>query len=179
MNLNGGVAHVRILSLIFLALSLTPISYSQTALVIGENAYLRGSAVETGAVVDTLSPGTKVAIIRQQGPWFLVQASPFVGWMHGNSLRLTRASKPALTSLVPLAVTASSQPTSRIQPTESADTKAKTEASAAQASPPGSPRAATQPSASDKRIYIRGPRGGCYYIRPDGKKVYGDHHLCN
>lgn len=169
---------MRKLSLIFLVLFLTAISYSQMALVIGDDAYLRGSAVETGAVVDTLLPGTKVAIIRQHGPWFLVQASPFVGWMHGNSLRLARAAKPALASRVPPATTASSQPTSGTQTPASADTKTKTEAPA-QASPSGTPGTATQPSASDKRIYIRGPRGGCYYVRPDGKKVYGDHNQCN
>lgn len=27
--------------------------------------------------------------------------------------------------------------------------------------------------------YIRGPRGGCYYINSKGKKVYVDHSYCN
>lgn len=141
-------------------LFLAAVSYSQMAVVIGENAYLRGSAVETGAIVDTLKSGAKVAIIKQQGPWFLVQSSPFVGWMHGNSLRLT----PAARSTAPLPV--SPQPPSEKQKM-SADGKSKTEEPAAD-----------PPSVVEKRVYIRGPRGGCYYVRPDGKKVYGDHGLC-
>lgn len=145
---------------IVLILFFTAVSYSQMAVVIGENAYLRGSAVETGAIVDTLKSGAKVAIIKQQGPWFLVQSSPFVGWMHGNSLRLTTTPR----STAPLV--ANSQPPSEKQK-ESAITKSKTEEPAAD-----------PPSVVEKRVYIRGPRGGCYYVRPDGKKVYGDHGLC-
>ncbi len=29
------------------------------------------------------------------------------------------------------------------------------------------------------RQYIRGPRGGCYYISSSGNKVYVDRSLCN
>lgn len=29
------------------------------------------------------------------------------------------------------------------------------------------------------RIYIRGPRGGCYYISGAGRKVYVDRSMCN
>lgn len=29
------------------------------------------------------------------------------------------------------------------------------------------------------RIYIRGPRGGCYYISDSGGKVYVDRSMCN
>jgi uncharacterized protein YgiM (DUF1202 family) len=169
---------VRKLLPIFLVLFLTGVSYSQMAVVIGDDAYLRGSPTETGAIVDTLLPGTKVAIIRQQGPWFLIQASPFVGWIHGNSLRLKRAAKSAPASRVSPAETALSPATSASQPPVSVDTKPKTDAPA-QTSPPGKPATAIQPSASDKRVYIRGPRGGCYYVKPDGKKVYGDHKLCD
>ncbi len=127
------------------------------AVVVGDNAYLRGTAIETGAVVDTLSPGTEVEIFRQQGQWFLVQASPFVGWMHRNSLRLKSTAKPE--PATPPVETAPSEPTS--------DTR------------PRTPLTAAQPSSSDKRIYVRGPRGGCYYVRPDGKKVYGGQDQCS
>lgn len=34
-----------------------------------------------------------------------------------------------------------------------------------------------KPKTSQK--YIRGPRGGCYYINSNGKKVYVDRSLCN
>lgn len=168
---------MRELSLILLVSVLTAVSYAQTAFVTGENAYLRGSPVETGAVVDTLLPDTKVEIIRQRGPWFLVQASPFVGWMHGNFLSFKRPADPVLTSPVAAAQNAPSQPPSGIQPSESSDPKAKTGVAA-----PGAasvtPVTAAQPATSDKRVYTRGPRGGCYYIRSDGKKIYGDHKEC-
>ncbi len=29
------------------------------------------------------------------------------------------------------------------------------------------------------RIYIRGPRGGCYYINSNGNKTYVDRSFCN
>jgi hypothetical protein len=32
---------------------------------------------------------------------------------------------------------------------------------------------------SYSRTYYTGPRGGCYYLSPSGKKVYVDRSLCN
>jgi hypothetical protein len=32
---------------------------------------------------------------------------------------------------------------------------------------------------ASSRYYIRGPRGGCYYINDNGNKVYVDRSLCN
>lgn len=32
---------------------------------------------------------------------------------------------------------------------------------------------------SNKGKYIRGPRGGCYYINSSGRKVYVDRSLCD
>ena len=29
------------------------------------------------------------------------------------------------------------------------------------------------------RVYIRGPRGGCYYVSSSGSKVYVDRSVCN
>ena len=34
-------------------------------------------------------------------------------------------------------------------------------------------------SSKRKRIYITGPRGGCYYINDNGNKVYVDHSYCH
>src|SRR5690606_5320325 len=34
-------------------------------------------------------------------------------------------------------------------------------------------------SASSGRTYIRGPRGGCYYINRNGNKTYVDRSFCN
>jgi hypothetical protein len=43
-------------------------------------------------------------------------------------------------------------------------------------------RAAAAPRASSNgtgKSFIRGPRGGCYYISGSGKKVYVDHSFCS
>lgn len=32
---------------------------------------------------------------------------------------------------------------------------------------------------SGRSGYIRGARGGCYYINSSGRKVYVDHSYCN
>lgn len=46
-------------------------------------------------------------------------------------------------------------------------------------SPSPKPRTKTSKgSAPRKNGYIRGPRGGCYYINGNGKKVYVDHSYC-
>ncbi len=34
-------------------------------------------------------------------------------------------------------------------------------------------------TAQSHRRYIRGPRGGCYYINKNGNKTYVDRSLCN
>ncbi|MFD2598672.1 DUF3157 family protein [Sphingobacterium corticis] len=34
-------------------------------------------------------------------------------------------------------------------------------------------------SASSSKKYIRGPRGGCYYINRNGNKTYVDRSMCN
>lgn len=37
----------------------------------------------------------------------------------------------------------------------------------------------TSKSSSSSRNYIRGPRGGCYYINSNGNKTYVDRSMCN
>jgi hypothetical protein len=37
----------------------------------------------------------------------------------------------------------------------------------------------TKNKSTSKRKYIRGPRGGCYYINSKGNKVYVDRSLCD
>jgi hypothetical protein len=32
---------------------------------------------------------------------------------------------------------------------------------------------------STERRYLRGSRGGCYYVNSEGKKIYVDHSFCN
>jgi uncharacterized protein YgiM (DUF1202 family) len=170
---------LKILLLMFLILFSAVISYSQTAIVISENTLLRGEPSETGEVVDTLVRDTKVQIMKQKGPWFLVQASPFVGWVHGNSIRLKRSSKAApiirQTSksnpdTQQSAASTSLTPQPVVRPSQSAGP--------ADLSSTTKTLTITSPS-KDGRVYIRGPLGGCYFRKTEGKKVYVDHGFCN
>lgn len=46
-------------------------------------------------------------------------------------------------------------------------------------SSPSSRRTNSAKSSSSSRNYIRGPRGGCYYINSNGNKTYVDRSMCN
>ena len=43
---------------------------------------------------------------------------------------------------------------------------------------PSTPRPAASRTSRTTREYILGPRGGCYYLSPSGRKVYVDHAYC-
>lgn len=44
--------------------------------------------------------------------------------------------------------------------------------------PATTPRPSTSRTPRTTREYIRGPKGGCYYLAPSGRKVYVDHSNC-
>lgn len=44
---------------------------------------------------------------------------------------------------------------------------------------PSPRRTNSSKSNSSSRNYIRGPRGGCYYINSNGNKTYVDRSMCN
>ena len=138
------------LALLFL---FAPFAFSQTAIVISEQANLRGTPTERGRVIDTVSQNDQVEIVKQAGAWFLVQTPDLVGWLHGNTIRLTSArnSSQGFYS-TPAPVKSVAQPAYT------------------------TPRTRTN---ADSRQYYRGPRGGCYYINGSGKKTYVDHSYCN
>ena len=75
-----------------LILLLAAVANSQTAFVITEKANLRGTASNTGKVVQKLSQAAEVEVIKQKGAWFLVQSVDYVGWIHGNAIRLNEGS---------------------------------------------------------------------------------------
>ena len=76
----------KLLPLFVLILALS--AYSQTATIISKNASLLGTPSETGKVVDVLSQDLEVAVLRQNGAWFLVQTSDFVGWVDSKAIRI-------------------------------------------------------------------------------------------
>ena len=46
------------------------------------------------------------------------------------------------------------------------------------AQPSTSANLVSSPSTSGTRTYLKGSKGGCYYLNPSGKKTYVDHDLC-
>lgn len=173
------VIQLKAVLVIFLALFSAVATRSQSAVILSESAFLRGEPSDTGEVVDTLVRDTKVRIITKKGIWYLVQASPFVGWVHRNSLRLRRSSKSAQVAqqktkstpdAQPSTAAAKSSPQPIVEPTQPAGT---TDTSAATKTAPVS-----GPS-KDGRVYIRGQLGGCYFMGSGGKRVYVDRGFCN
>ena len=69
----------------------TKSSTAKKAVVITENANLRKVANSNGKVIQTISEGTTIEIVKQQGAWFLVKADNQTGWMHGNTIRFVDA----------------------------------------------------------------------------------------
>ena len=124
---------------------------AQSAVVTGQDAFLRGTPVENGAVVDTLAVNSRVHIIKQTGDWYLVQSFPFVGWIHGSLLRVENDNEAVKASM-------------EVGADQSAD---RTESQTKKA-----------PIAGEK-IYKKGPRGGCYYVNEAGKKIYVTHRRCD
>ncbi len=125
-------------------------AFAQKAQVISEKANLRGTPTAKGKVVDTLPESTVLEIIKQKGVWFLAQSTDYVGWIHGNTIRLV--GKPLVSRL-------SATP---IKPRKRTRSKKR-----------------TRRRSSAGRTYIRGSRGGCYYINQNGNKTYVSRSLCN
>ena len=82
----------RIIPLVLLSICFSYFAYGQPAIVLPENANLRGTPKVTGTVVQTLPHDAKVQIIKKDGPWFLVHSEEFVGWIHGNTIRIMTGS---------------------------------------------------------------------------------------
>lgn len=59
--------------------------------IIALNANLRGTPSNQGIVMNTVSQGTEFEVVKEQSPWYLIQTAKFVGWVHGNGIRLTDA----------------------------------------------------------------------------------------
>lgn len=126
--------------------------FSQTATVISENANLRGTPSQSGKVVETIENGTALEVIKQKGAWFLVQAADFVGWIHGDTIKYQEAADEG-----------------GMTPPRGAITQPRRVSSEA---------ASTPSPVRSSGNYIRGPRGGCYYLNRNGNKTYVDRSLC-
>jgi Bacterial SH3 domain len=135
---------------LLLITGVTATAQTRTARVIAENANLRETPSTTGLAEGEVPEGMVVKILDEKLPWYVVRVGDRVGWMHGATL-----------FFMDNATTTSEREPIRV--TTPAETY----------SVPQSTR-----SAAD-RSYIRGPRGGCYYISGSGRKVYVDRSMCN
>lgn len=72
----------------FLSLSITLKAQDETVTVISIKANLRGTPSMSGIVVTSVNQGDVFELITTKGAWYLVQTPKYVGWLHGNSIRL-------------------------------------------------------------------------------------------
>lgn len=56
--------------------------------VIAENANLRGTPSASGRVLGVVEEGETFRLIENRGAWYLVETPQYVGWLHGNTIRL-------------------------------------------------------------------------------------------
>ncbi len=125
---------------------------SKSATVVSENANLRKTADSDGEVIQTVPEDAEIEVIRQKGAWFYVSAGGQTGWLHGNTIRLADgyARKPPAETveISPLPTPLPKKET----PVDSGDSGTVT---------------------SSSSLYIRGPRGGCYFkfIKSTGRRV--------
>lgn len=61
----------------------------KTGVVKAINANLRGTPSVQGEVMVTAPKGERFEIIQDKAPWYLIQTSKYVGWIHGNAIDLT------------------------------------------------------------------------------------------
>lgn len=159
----------RLVSIIFFVCVLTAATMAQTGgtvTVISRKANLRGTPSQTGLVMGEVTQNAELELITVRGGWYLVQTPEMVGWLHGNTIKLNGAAAPETYSSPPPAMRrAASSRRGRV--TASAGATAETISTPTYRVPSGS------------RSYIRGPRGGCYYLNSSGRKTYVDRSLCN
>lgn len=146
----------RLLSLTLLLLCLPiAVTAQRYAKVVSENANLRDMPNASSMSILEVPEETLVKVLDEKLPWYVVRIGNRVGWMHGDTLEFVNTSTPA-PRLSEQTITPDSTP---------------------KTSPPAG--VYTPPSSRANPDYIRGPRGGCYYISSSGRKVYVDRSMCN
>ena len=131
------------------------------ARVISPNANLRDTPSTTSGTEQEIDEGTIVKVLDEKLPWYVVRAGNRVGWMHGNTIEFIDTETVNPPSPRRQAVVPDYPPPTPSIPRRESSTETTTRTS------------------SESRGYIRGPRGGCYYISGSGRKVYVDRSMCN
>lgn len=167
----------KIFFVLLFALSIMPIlaQNNSAAYVISEQANLRGTPSTQGAVVARLAANQSLEIVKKRGPWYLVQSSDYVGWLHGNTIRLGTPDREIYEypddfgRPAPASVPVDSPPQPTFRP-RTAEEPVQTNAAPAETP--------SETSGTASRTYITGERGGCYYINSNGNRTYVDRELC-
>jgi len=154
-----------VIALLFFLLPVTA-QTPRYARVISPNANLRDTPSTTSGTEQEIDEGTIVKVLDEKLPWYVVRAGNRVGWMHGNTIefisKLSPIAAPHRQSIITDTPSYKPESPSRRTPSTSRGVLS-------------SPRRVYGAS----RIYITGPRGGCYYISGSGNRVYVDHSMCN
>lgn len=150
-----------LVTLVFIC-PITTYAQARYARVISQNANLRDTPSVTSANTQEVTEETLVKVLDEKLPWYVVRIGNRVGWMHGDTLEFigVTSPSPSVQSTVPLMQNVPSAPEVRSSPTPSR-------------------RSSDTPNTGNYGGYIRGPRGGCYYISSSGRKVYVDRSMCN
>ena len=158
--------------LLFLLLLCFPVvAFAQTpryARIISQSANLRDIPSVSSTSTQEIAEDTLVKVLDEKLPWYVVRVGNRVGWMHGDTLEFINSQAPV--SPAPTEQTISPLYTPPASTTPQREPLPET--------PPNTGGYGRRNSASD-RTYIRGPRGGCYYISGSGNKVYVDRSMCN
>jgi uncharacterized protein YgiM (DUF1202 family) len=145
---------MKIFHLIILLIIFSVAVFAQTVIVITDKANLRGTPNQDGIVVTEVSLGEEFELIKQQGSWFLVQTPKYVGWLHGNTIKLGTTYRAGQLELI----------RGELQDVTPKRKSTKTK---------------TSKTRTQSFYYQLGERGGCYYINSNGNKTYVDRSLCN
>ena len=97
---------------LFILASASALVRAQSATVIAENANLRGTPSAIGKIVDRVPENTTMDVIKQRGAWFLVQTTEYVGWIHGDTIKLNG---PLTESVTPRTIYQSVVPTPTVR----------------------------------------------------------------
>ncbi len=130
--------------------TVTPAAPIATTLYTTADVRLRAQPSTSAGIVLTVSAGSEIKSTKIDGLWHQVTYGGYSGWIRGDYLatRRTAPARAAPSTAMPLVGS------------------------------PSRPRI-SQPALSASRSgYIRGPRGGCYYINRNGNKTYVDRSMC-
>lgn len=127
-----------------------PVIPSTVTLYTTANVRLRAEPSTSSGIIATIPIGSAVQSSKTEGLWHYATYGNYSGWIRGDYLATSRPvpQRTAPATAMPLV------------------------------SPPSQQRTAQRPRSPSRSNYLRGPRGGCYYINRNGNKTYVDRNMC-